>query len=91
MPTFDESGIPIKGMENGQWFGIGGPAGIPKDIVAKINAATNKALSVKAVQEQFAKIGFTTTGGTADELQRLAQEQNTSWRTTLSAIGVKPE
>src|SRR5258708_40178706 len=43
IPTFDEQGL--KGYEVGGWFGLVGPAGIPPDVLAKLNAALVAALT----------------------------------------------
>jgi tripartite-type tricarboxylate transporter receptor subunit TctC len=45
-PTVDESGF--KGFEAATWFGVVGPAGLPKDVVAKLNTAFNKAIDRRA-------------------------------------------
>lgn len=91
VPTLLESGVSMGGLDNNQWFGIAAPAGTSSDIVAKINAATNRILSDKALQERVAKLEFTVAGGTAEELTSLGREQSEFWRKTLTSIGVKPE
>jgi tripartite-type tricarboxylate transporter receptor subunit TctC len=42
VPTIAESGY--KGFEAVTWFGVLGPANLPKDVTAKLNADINKAL-----------------------------------------------
>ena len=50
VPTIAESGY--KGFDAVTWFGIAGPASLPKDVVAKLNADINKALQdARAAQE----------------------------------------
>ena len=44
VPTYGELGYP--GMGDGGWFGLVAPAGTPKDIVAKLNAAAHKAMAM---------------------------------------------
>ena len=91
VPTLLESGVSMGGLDNNQWFGIAAPAGTRPDIVAKINAATNRILSDKALQERVAKLEFTVAGGTVEELSSLGRAQADFWRKTLTAIGIKPE
>lgn len=54
-PTVDESGIP--GLEFTSWFGLLGPAGIPKDTVEKINAAVIKVVQMRDVTAAIEKQG----------------------------------
>jgi tripartite-type tricarboxylate transporter receptor subunit TctC len=91
VPTLLESGVSMGGLDNNQWFGIAAPAGTPSDIVAKINAATNRILGDKVLQERVAKLEFTVAGGTVEEVTSLGRSQAEFWRKTLTAMGVKPE
>ena len=54
VPAFSETGLKLAGFEEGTWYGIAAPAGTPDDIVAKLNAALNKALEDKSVAERLA-------------------------------------
>lgn len=91
VPTLLESGVSMGGLDNNQWFGIAAPAGTPSDIVAKINAAANRVLSDKALQERIAKLEFTVAGGTVDEAASLGRSQAGFWRKTLASVEIKPE
>lgn len=51
VPTFEESGY--KGFDGVQWYGIVGPAGLPPEITAKLNAEINKALASPALHERL--------------------------------------
>jgi tripartite-type tricarboxylate transporter receptor subunit TctC len=56
VPTSDESGIP--GLYAAGWFGLFGPRGIPKEIVATLNAAMVQALAEPAVRARFTELGL---------------------------------
>ena len=56
IPTSDESGV--KGLYMSGWFGFWAPKGTPKDIVAKLNAATVEALADPALQKRFSDLGL---------------------------------
>ena len=56
IPTFDEQGL--KGYEVGGWFGLVGPAGIPPDVLAKLNAAMVTALKDPEVVQRIHDIGM---------------------------------
>jgi tripartite-type tricarboxylate transporter receptor subunit TctC len=64
-PTLDETGLP--GFELVSWVGFMGPAGIPPQIVARLNQVTNEALTDQAVRAKLAQIGYSVAGGTADD------------------------
>jgi tripartite-type tricarboxylate transporter receptor subunit TctC len=44
------------------------PAGVPRPIVDRLNAAINKALVSEAFKEKFARIGDEPAGGTPEDL-----------------------
>ena len=71
VPTVAEQGYP--GFDVPIWFGLVGPAGLPKDVVAKLNQATVEALKSPEVIERFAQIGAepapTTPQGFADYIR----------------------
>jgi tripartite-type tricarboxylate transporter receptor subunit TctC len=56
IPTSDESGVPKLYMSG--WFGFWAPKGTPKDIIAKLNAATVEALADPAIQKRFTELGL---------------------------------
>jgi tripartite-type tricarboxylate transporter receptor subunit TctC len=56
IPTSDESGV--KGLYMSGWFGFWAPKGTPKDIIAKLNAATVEALADPAIQKRFSELGL---------------------------------
>src|SRR5436309_5674070 len=56
IPTADETGVP--GLYMSGWFGFFAPKGTPKDIIAKLNAATVEALADPALQKRFTELGL---------------------------------
>ena len=63
VPTVAEAGVP--GYSAPTWSGVIGPAGMPRPIVDKINAAINRALQTQAFRDRFTAIGDEPAGGTA--------------------------
>ena len=90
VPTLRESGVDMGALDANQWFGVAAPAGTPDYVVARINAAVNKVLKDKALQEKIAKLEFTVAGGTPEEAAALGRSQAEFWRKTLAASGIKP-
>jgi tripartite-type tricarboxylate transporter receptor subunit TctC len=56
IPTADETGVP--GLYMSGWFGFWAPKGTPKDVIAKLNAATVEALADPAIQKRFSDLGL---------------------------------
>jgi tripartite-type tricarboxylate transporter receptor subunit TctC len=56
IPTADETGVP--GLYMSGWFGFWAPKGTPKDVIARLNAATVEALADPAVQKRFTELGL---------------------------------
>jgi tripartite-type tricarboxylate transporter receptor subunit TctC len=56
IPTSDESGV--SGLYMSGWFGFWAPKGTPKEVIAKLNAATVEALADPALQRRFSDLGL---------------------------------
>src|SRR5258707_1587565 len=56
MRTADETGV--HGLYMSGWFGFFAPKGTPKDIIARLNAATVEALADPAIQKRFVELGL---------------------------------
>jgi tripartite-type tricarboxylate transporter receptor subunit TctC len=91
VPTFEESGIRMTGLEGGSWYGIVAPAKTPDDIVAKLNAALNKVAEDKEIKRRLAALGVDLSVGTPQEFDALIEAQYTYWGKTLRASGVMPK
>ena len=87
VPTVAESGF--KGFEAVTWFGIAGPAGLPKDVVAKVNGAFNKALQDPEVKKKLASQGADALGGTPEQFARLVHDDIERWAPIVKESGAK--
>ena len=91
VPTLAESGVEMKGLGDGVWFGLSAPAATPAAIVAKLNMALYSVLADKDVRDKLSKLGFTAQGGSPDQLTRQIETQSVFWRDAMREAGVKPE
>ena len=73
VPTVAESGMP--GFELQSWYGLWGPANLPRDIVVRLNAAVAKAVQAPNVKARFAELSFETTPNTPAQFTRVIQEE----------------
>jgi tripartite-type tricarboxylate transporter receptor subunit TctC len=73
VPTVAESGMP--GFELLSWYGLWAPAGLPKDLVAKLNAAVAKAVQSPTVKARFAELSFEVSENTPTEFAALIEDE----------------
>lgn len=87
LPTIAEAGVP--GYEITPWAGVIVPAGVPKAIVARLNAATNQALASPALREKYAAIGVEPVGGTPAQFAELIRKETVKWAAVVKRSGAK--
>jgi tripartite-type tricarboxylate transporter receptor subunit TctC len=89
IPTMDESGLP--GFDSWNWFGIFGPAGLPRAVVERLNNEINRILADPAVRERFHGLGLETTGGTPAQFTAVMQSESARWSKVIRDANVKAE
>ena len=89
LPTLDESGLP--GYELSGWSGIAVPAGVPRDIVMRLNAEINKALQSPQVIKGIGSRGGLPMGGTPEEFADHVRKETERLGKLIKAIGIKPQ
>jgi tripartite-type tricarboxylate transporter receptor subunit TctC len=87
VPSVAEEGYP--GLVVEDWVGLSVKAGTPPEIVARLNAAMNKALTSSSVREAFAKVGAEPAGGTPEAFGALFNGQLAHWAKVVKASGIK--
>jgi len=87
VPTMAESGY--KDFEAVTWFGIAGPAGMPKEAVTRLNAAFNKALATAEVQKKLQAQGAEVLSGPPEKFATLIRTDGERWGAIVKASGVK--
>ena len=92
VPTSDESGIP--GLYAAGWFGLFGPKGMPKQVVARINAAMVEALADPALKARFSDLGLDVASRELQAPEGLAafhKAEIEKWWPIIKAAGIKVE
>jgi tripartite-type tricarboxylate transporter receptor subunit TctC len=87
VPTVAESGY--KGFEAVTWFGVLGPANLPKDVVAKLNADINKALKGPELAKKLGDQGADVAGSTPEQFAKLIRDDITRWGKIVKESGAK--
>jgi tripartite-type tricarboxylate transporter receptor subunit TctC len=88
LPTIGET---VPGYLAPTWTGVVAPAGVPRPIVDKLNAAINKAIASPTFQARFAQIGDEPAGGTPEDFARLIASDSAKWEDVVKRSGAKIE
>ena len=89
LPTIAESGV--KGYAVDAWFGIVAPAGVPKDIVAKLNTAIVNGVKSADVRARFGELGYEAIGDTPDQFTATIKTDIEKFGRVIKAAGIKAD
>ncbi|HEX2827294.1 MAG TPA: tripartite tricarboxylate transporter substrate binding protein [Burkholderiales bacterium] len=89
VPTMAESGFPE--VESTSWWGLMGPANLPKDIVERLHAETVKLLNSAEVKKRLAAEGADAAPTTPAEFSALIKSEIVKWANLVKVTGVKLE
>jgi len=87
VPTIAEAGVP--GYETNSWGGVIGPARLPHDVVARLNAEIKRALAVPAVAERYRQLDSEIDGSTPEEFLELVRRETPKWAEVVRRSGAK--
>jgi len=85
IPTLAESGYP--GFSYATWQAVVGPAGLPRDVVDKLNAEIRKIMAMPDVKAQFATFGTDVTTSTPEELGSLVADEVAKIKRVAVSVG----
>ena len=77
VPTMAESGLP--GFDAVSWGGLMGPAGIPVDIINRLNKEVIAILKMPDVAKQLSSLGAEIVGSTPAEFEKYLQDEINKW------------
>ena len=89
VPTFRELGYPTVVGET--WFAVFAPAGTPKPVVDKLNAALRKITSSASFGENMRKIGNEAKSGSPAELRATTVAQAQLWGDLIKRLNIKAD
>ncbi|MBI3371480.1 MAG: tripartite tricarboxylate transporter substrate binding protein [Betaproteobacteria bacterium] len=89
LPTLAEAGVP--GFDVSSWYGMYAPAGLPRDMVMKLNSAFNEALRTPEIRSQLTAQGWSVTGGAPEQFAAHTQAELERWAKVVKAANVKVE
>ena len=89
LPTIAEAGVP--GYDAGTWTGVIAPAGVPRPIVDRLNAAINRSIASPTFKARFAQIGDEPAGGTPEDFSKVIESDSAKWKDVIDRSGAKIE
>jgi tripartite-type tricarboxylate transporter receptor subunit TctC len=89
VPSFQEAGQPK--FPIGPWFAMVAPAGLPRELVTRMNREMVAVLGKPSVKEAMLKHGFMPKSSTPEALAAYLKEQHTIWKGALKTAGVEQQ
>src|SRR3954463_9509406 len=88
LPTMDAT---VKGFDITSWQGYFGPAGLPKEMVTKLNAEIRKVIERPDIKSQLAERGMEAFSGTPEEFDAFVKEQLVLWEKLITEAGIEKQ
>ncbi|CAN5605627.1 hypothetical protein BH11PSE7_BH11PSE7_17820 [soil metagenome] len=85
LPTLKEGGINVVVRD---WQGLVGPAGMPPDVVKKINADVRQVLARPEIEARIFAMGGETIGSSSADFAALLAEESGKWKRVVDAAGI---
>lgn len=87
--TVAEQGFPR--FDATAWIGLLAPAGLPREIAARIAGDTQRAMALPEVRELLGKQGFDVVGSTPAEFAKFIRSETAKWTAVVKATGARAE
>ncbi|HEY7658859.1 MAG TPA: tripartite tricarboxylate transporter substrate binding protein [Burkholderiales bacterium] len=87
VPTVAEAGVP--GYEATTWTGIVGPVGLPKPILARLNAELVKAVASPTFRQKAAAIGSEPASSTPEQFAAFIRSEHAKWGEVIRRSGAR--
>ena len=89
VPTVAESGLP--GFEMVSWYGLWGPPGLPRDIVAKLTAEAAKAVRSAQAAERLGEQGFEASGAGPEDFAVYIRDEIARYAKIIKEANIRVE
>ena len=87
LPTIAELGYPD--FEASSWFGLLGPAGMPREIAMKVQAEVARIIKIPEIREKLVQQGVDPVGSTPDEFAAYIRSETEKWAKVVRMAGAK--
>lgn len=89
LPSIAEAGVP--GYDYVSWYGLLGPAAMPRTIIEKLNAEVRQAMSAETVVAQLAADGAEVATGTPAEFAAYIKRESARWADVIRKAGIRAD
>ncbi len=86
IPTFGELGY--ADVASTVWFSLSGPAGLPADIVTKVNAAIVAGMTRPEAEQRLSELGLIANGMTVAAFNALVDRERERWKPVIERLGL---
>ena len=86
LPTVAET---YPGFESGSWYALFAPTGTPKDAIARVNDAVNRAMQAPEVRDKFVAQGAEPLNGTPQDATAYTRAEVIKWAKVVKASGAR--
>lgn len=91
VPTIREAVPGFKDFEVTNWYGIVGPAGLPKDLVTKLNGEINRILELRDIAAKLDELGTRRNSMTPEKFDEFIRAENSKYQKIAKQAGVRME
>jgi tripartite-type tricarboxylate transporter receptor subunit TctC len=91
LPDVPSMAETVPGYDTEVWWGLLGPAGMPRDLVEKLSHDFVAALNTEQVKERLAKLGATPIGSSPQEFDAKIRADYDKWGPIIQAAGMQAE
>ena len=81
----------VPGYQTESWYGLYAPAGTPKDVIAKLNAAAAKATQSADFRKKVEQEGLVISAGTPAELDTYVRAEEVRWKKIIKENNIKAD
>lgn len=89
LPTISESGLP--GYDRSTWFGVVAPAGVPRDIITRLNAVIGKVVNIPEIKASLGKQGLDPQPNTPEQFAAFIRGEIAQNAKVIKFSGAKTE
>ncbi len=89
VPSMSEAGVP--GMAVYSWYGLAGPARVPKEVVSKLHAEVLKAIALPTVRDRLIAADADPVGSSPAEFSAHIRSELKRWATVIKSAGIVAE
>jgi tripartite-type tricarboxylate transporter receptor subunit TctC len=88
VPTLAQT---VPGYSSRGWYGLLGPANLPRPIVDKLNDAVHKALATEDVKQKLLTSGSEPLGNTPEQFAEFIRTEIPKWAKVIKDAGITPQ